>query len=385
MHRRRLRLGMVGGGEGSFIGAVHRIATRLDDQFELVAGALSSDPERSARSAGPLGIAAERSYSSFQQMAESEKAREDGIDVVSIVTPNHMHFPVAKAFLEQGIAVVCDKPLSLNLAEALALEKLVADSGCFFGLTHNYTGYPLVRQARRMVADGLLGDIRLVHVEYIQDWLTNKEEEGENKQAQWRTDPARSGQGGCLGDIGTHAFNLAEFISGLSTTEVLADLTTFVPGRRVDDNVHVLSRYSNGARGVLLASQVAPGNENNLKIRLYGEKAGLEWEQENPNVLWYSPFGQAVQRLTRGGPGISDDASRVTRIPAGHPEGYLEGFANVYSDIAEVLHLKQAGKTVGDELRLIPGIAEGVAGMRFIDSVVASSRENGRWTALDPS
>ena len=385
MTREKIRLGMVGGGEGSFIGAVHRIAARIDDHFELVAGALSADAARSARSAEALGIAADRSYSSFETMAVSERAMAEGIDVVSIVTPNHMHFPVAKAFLAQGIAVICDKPLSLTLAEALELESLVRESGCFFGLTHNYTGYPMVRHARRMVADGLLGELRLVQVEYVQDWLTQKEEDGENKQAQWRTDPARSGGGGCLGDIGTHAFNLAEFISGLRTTEVLADLETFVSGRQLDDNVHILSRYENGAKGMLWASQVAPGNENNLKIRLYGERAGLEWHQEQPNHLWYSPFGEPVQRLTRGGPGMSEDAQRVTRTPAGHPEGYLEGFANIYSDIAQVLHLRKENAPIAEELSLIPDISQGVLGMKFIQSALESSQQNSCWVALDQS
>ncbi len=379
----KLKLGMVGGGEGSFIGAVHRIASRIDDHYNLVAGALSSDPERAVRSAIELGIDSERSYASFEEMAKQEKSRIDGIDAVSIVTPNHMHFPVAKAFLEQSIPVICDKPMTISLDEALQLESLVKNTGCYFGLTHNYTGYPLVRHARRMVQDGVLGDIRVVQVEYAQDWLSRKEEDGDNKQAQWRGDPKRSGPGGCLGDIGTHAFNLASFISGLKTREVLADLGTLVPGRLLDDNVNVLLRYENGAKGMLWSSQVAPGNENALKIRIYGENAGLEWAQENPNELWYSPLGESVQRITRAGSGVSDDASRVTRIPPGHPEGYLEGFANLYSDIAEILRQRAIGNDVGEELQLVPGITEGVAGMKFISAVIDSSRQNSNWVSLD--
>lgn len=380
---RKIRLGMVGGGEGSFIGAVHRIASRIDDQYELVAGALSSEPDRSARSAAALGIDGSRSYASFADMAIREKAREDGIDAVSIVTPNHMHFPVAKAFLTQGIAVICDKPLSLSLDEALELETLVKESDCFFGLTHNYTGYPLVRHARHLVNEGVLGKIQIVQVEYAQDWLSRKEEDGDNKQAQWRCDPNRSGPAGCLGDIGTHAFNLASFISGLKTTEVLADLETFVPGRLLDDNVHVMLRYANGAKGMLWASQVAPGNENTLKIRIYGENAGLQWAQENPNELWYSPLGEPMQRITRAGPGLSEAANRVSRTPPGHPEGYLEGFANLYSDIAEILRRRENGDTIGPELQLVPGISDGVAGMKFINAVLNSSKKNGSWTALN--
>ncbi|WP_022953918.1 Gfo/Idh/MocA family protein [Leucothrix mucor] len=379
----KIRLGMVGGGEGAFIGAVHRIAARMDDRYELVAGALSSDPERAARSAADLGISSERSYASFSEMAVAEKQRDNGIDAVSIVTPNHMHFPVAKAFLEQGIAVISDKPLTVSLDEALELEALVKQSGCFFAVTHNYTGYPLVRQARHMVKTGELGNIRLVHVEYLQDWLTNKEEEGGNKQAEWRTDPARSGPAGSLGDIGTHAFNLARFISGLKVEEVSADLTSFVPGRQVDDNVNVMMRFEGQAKGMLWSTQVAPGNENNLKIRIYGDKGGLEWNQENPNQLMYSPFGEPTRTLTRGGHGLCDEALRVTRVPAGHPEGYLEGFANVYSDIADALLHCKAGASPESVMQLIPDIGAGVSGMKFISSVIASSQENGKWTKLN--
>ncbi|GAA0416325.1 Gfo/Idh/MocA family oxidoreductase [Cocleimonas flava] len=380
---KKIRLGMVGGGEGAFIGAVHRIASRIDDRYELIAGALSSDPERAARSAENLGIHSSRSYSTFTEMAIAEKQREDGIDAVSIVTPNHMHFPVAKAFLEQGIAVISDKPLTVSLEEALELEEIVKESGCFFAVTHNYTGYPLVRQAKHMVETGELGNIRLVQVEYVQDWLTVKEEDGGNKQAEWRTDPTRSGPGGCLGDIGTHAFNLARFISGLKVEEVSADLTSFLPGRQVDDNVHVMMRLEGQAKGMLWSSQVAPGNENNLKIRIYGDKGGLEWHQENPNKLIFSPFGEPSRTLTRAGHGLSDEANRLIRTPAGHPEGYLEGFANIYTDIADALLECQAGASPESVMKLIPDIEAGISGMKFINSVISSSQENGKWVKLD--
>ena len=383
MATKKIRLGMVGGGEGAFIGAVHRIAARLDDRYELVAGALSSDADRAARSAADLGIDNNRSYSNFAEMARTEKQHDDGIDAVSIVTPNHMHFPVIKSFLENGIAVISDKPLTVSLEEALELETLVKDTGCFLAVTHNYTGYPLVRQARHMVETGKLGNIRLVHVEYVQDWLTVKEEEGGNKQAEWRTDPARSGPGGCLGDIATHAFNLAGFISGLKVEEVSADLTSFLPGRQVDDNVHVMMRFQGQAKGMLWSSQVAPGNENNLKIRIYGDKGGLEWHQENPNQLMHSPFGESNRILTRAGHGLSDEANRVSRIPAGHPEGYLEGFANIYSDIADALIKHQNGASAESVMELIPNIDAGVAGMKFISSVIESSNKNGEWVTLN--
>jgi predicted dehydrogenase len=380
---KKLKLGMVGGGEGAFIGAVHRIASRIDDRYELVAGALSSDAERAKRSAFALGIDETRSYSSFEEMAKTESAREDGIDAVSIVTPNHMHFPVAKAFLEHGIHVICDKPVTMDLAQALELKTIVESSGKIFALTHNYTGYPMVRQARKMVADGLLGNIRLVQAEYIQDWLTVAEEQGDNKQAQWRTDPSKAGAGGSLGDIGTHAFNLASFVSGQDVSEVAAELTAFVPGRVLDDNAHVMLRFANGAKGLLWSSQVAPGNENGLRLRVYGEKGGLEWAQENPNELWYSPFGEPVQKITRAGHGSSDVANRGTRIPAGHPEGYLEGFANIYSDVADAILAHDAGQPVPEYVADIPGIQAGIAGMEFIEKVVQSSRDNGVWTPFD--
>ncbi|WP_041523691.1 Gfo/Idh/MocA family protein [Gilvimarinus agarilyticus] len=377
----RIRLGMVGGGRGAFIGAVHRIASRIDDKYELVAGALSSNPENAKASAEDLLIAPERSYASYEEMFKAEAAREDGIEAVAIVTPNHMHFPVAKAALEAGINVICDKPVTRTLEEALELEQLVKKSDSFFALTHNYSGYPLVRYAREMVERGDLGNIRLVQVEYPQEWLTEAQGD-DNKQASWRTDPARSGAGGCLGDIGTHAFQLARFISGQKVSSVCADLTAFVPGRQVDDNVHVMMRFENGAKGLLWTSQVAPGCENGLRIRIYGDKAGLEWAQETPNELWLTPLFAHHQRITRRNDNIdSDIAARGIRIPQGHPEGYLEGFATVYSDIAEVLQAKRDGKKIDIE-SWIPGIETGVEGLKFISAVIASSEADSRWTAL---
>lgn len=377
---RRLRLGMVGGGQGAFIGAVHRIAARIDDRYELVAGAFSSDPDRASASAAELHVAPERAYGSYAEMASAEAAREDGIDVVSIVTPNHVHFPVAKAFLEAGIHVICDKPMTTTLEDARALADLVEKTGLFFGLTHNYTGYPLVRQARAMVNKGDLGAIRVVQVEYPQDWLSVKEEgTGENKQAEWRTDPSRSGPAGCVGDIGTHAYNLARFITGLEVEEIAADLHTFIDGRRLDDNAHMMMRFKGGAKGMLWSSQVSPGNENALRIRIYGEKAGLEWAQENPNILFHTPFGEPPRTLTRGGHGLGDEAAAATRIPPGHPEGYLEGFAQLYNDFADQISARVYGNKPNPLSLQAPGIHEGVDGVRFIEKAVESSRNGGGW------
>ncbi len=375
MHK-RIKYGMVGGGQGAFIGAVHRIAARIDDQFELVAGALSSNAERAATSAAELGILPERAYSSFEDMAKMEAQRADGIEAVSIVTPNHMHFPVAKAFLEAGIHVICDKPLTSTLEDAIELKKIADASDAEFILTHNYSGYPMVRHAREMVQSGSIGKIRKVHVEYIQDWLSNAADD-DNKQAAWRTDPARSGIGGAIGDIGTHAFQLAHFISGDPVKELAADLTSFVDGRKVDDDTHMLLRFESGAKGYLWASQVAPGNENSLKIRVYGEKGGLEWEQENPNILTVGMFGEPKHTITRGGNGAGDAANAVTRTPGGHPEGYLEGFATIYREAADIVREGRKPES------LSPTVDEGLAGMRFIDAAVRSSKANAQWVSLD--
>ncbi|MDP1700389.1 MAG: Gfo/Idh/MocA family oxidoreductase [Aestuariivirga sp.] len=378
----RIRLGMVGGGQGAFIGAVHRLAARMDDHYEFVAGALSSDAARSKASGEELGLAPDRIYGDFREMAKAEAKRRDGIEAVSIVTPNHMHFPAAKAFIEAGIHVVCDKPLSLNLKEALALEKLLAKNrNVIFALTHNYSGYPMIRQARAMVAAGELGDIRVVQGEYPQDWLTTDLEKSGQKQAAWRTDPKRTGAGGCVGDIGTHTYQLGCFVSGLKLAELSADLTTFVKGRRVDDNVHVMLRYKGGAKGMIWASQVAPGHENGLKIRVYGTKGGLEWVQADPNYLWYTPFGEPKRLITRGGAGSNAAAARVTRVPPGHPEGYLEGFANIYTEVARAIKARRAGKKPDKDVQF-PGIEDGVAGMAFIEACVKSSAKNGKWVKV---
>jgi predicted dehydrogenase len=363
-----LKLGMVGGGEGAFIGATHRWASRLDGEWTLVAGALSSDPERAKRSAATLGIAPDRAYEDFGAMALAEAAREDGIDAVAIVTPNHMHFAPAVAFLQAGIHVICDKPLTTSLAEAEELARLVKDTGLVFALTHNYAGYPMVRQAKAMVAEGALGAIRVVNVEYAQDWLSTPLEETGQKQAAWRTDPARSGPAGAVGDIGTHAYQLASFITGLPWEVTAAQVHTFVPGRRLDDNAFVWMAAGD-SRGLLWCSQVAPGNENNLRIRVYGEKGGLEWHQEEPNVLWYTPLGEPKRMLTRAGAGAGPAAARVSRIPSGHPEGYLEGFANIYVEAARAIRAHKAGEPVPAEVTF-PTVKDGVAGVRFIESVI---------------
>lgn len=372
----RLKLGMVGGGQGAFIGAVHRMAARLDDQWELVAGALSSDPERALTSSRELGISDDRSYSNFAAMAKAEAERADGIDAVAIVTPNHVHAGPAISFLNHGIHVICDKPLSATLDQARDIAHAVKESGKCFVLTHNYTGYPLVRQARHMIAAGELGDIRVVQVEYAQDWLA---EEISNKQADWRTDPAKSGAGGCIGDIGTHAINLATFVTGLEVKEVAADLETFVPGRGLDDNAQVFLRFEGGAKGMLWSSQVAVGNENNLTLRIYGSKAGIEWSQENPNVLLFTRFGEPKQVLTRGGPGTSP---ADTRIPSGHPEGYLEAFGTIYADAAKLIRAHEM-KSDAPQSGPIPDINDGVFGMAFVSACVKSSENNSAWVKVN--
>lgn len=377
----RIRLGMVGGGEGAFIGAVHRIAARLDDRYEFVAGALSATPEKARRSGEALRLAPDRIYDDFATMAKREAKREDGIEAVAIVTPNHVHAAAATAFLKAGIHVICDKPLTTTLKDALKLKALAAESGRVFMVTHNYSGYPMVRQARAMVAAGEIGEIRVVQVEYAQDWLTEKLEDSGQKQADWRVDPARSGAGGCVGDIGTHAHHLAGFVTGLKVAELCAELTSFVPGRRLDDNVQILLRYETGARGMLWASQVAPGNENGLKLRVYGSKGGLEWRQEHPNQLVFSPFGKPVQTLSRGLGYLQPAASRVTRIPSGHPEGYLEAFATLYSEAAEAIQAARVGRKP-DKVVMFPGVDDGVAGVAFIEAAVKSSAKGAAWVKL---
>ncbi|MEM6887190.1 MAG: Gfo/Idh/MocA family oxidoreductase [Pseudomonadota bacterium] len=375
----RIRLGMVGGGRDAFIGAVHRIASRIDDRFELVAGAFSSTAEKSLASAADLGVAPDRAYGDFLEMAKREARLKNGIQAVSIVTPNHMHYPVAREFLKRGIHVICDKPLTSTLADAKKLVKAAESSDALFILTHNYTGYPMIRQARQMVEQGDLGTIQVVQVEYVQDWLT---EEVSFKQADWRTDPDQSGAGGSTGDIGTHAFNLASFVTGLELDALAADLQAFVPGRRVDDNGHVLMRFKGGAKGMLWCSQVAPGNENALKLRIYGTKGGLEWAQEDPNYLWVTPFGEPKRLVTRAGAGTTDVSARLTRTPPGHPEGYLEGFANIYGEAAEAIAAHAAGLPVPDGV-IFPTVADGLKGVQFVDACVRSSARNAAWVTLD--
>ena len=383
---RRLRLGMVGGGPGAFIGAVHRIAARLDDHFELVAAALSSDAARGRAAARDLHIPPDRAYGDYKEMARSEAARADRIDAVSIVTPNNLHYPMAKAFLDAGIHVICDKPLTTTVDEALDLADSVRRTRLIFGVTHNYTGYPMVRQARQMAADGQLGKIRVVQVQYAQDWLATPLENTGQKQAVWRTDPAQSGPGGSLGDIGTHAYNLACFVTGLKCHQVAADVSTFVPGRRLDDNVHILLRFEEGARGMLWASQVATGNANNLRLRVYGDKAGLEWHQEEPNCLQFARLGCAPEILRRlGAGGDSVPAAHASRIPAGHPEGYLEAFAQLYTDLAEQIRAHDAKRSPAQQSLLVPNVEDGVEGMRFIAATLESSRRNAQWTNLQAS
>ena len=382
MNHRRIRLGMVGGGEGAFIGAVHRIAARLDDHYELVAGALASSAAKAQRSGRALGLAEDRIYTDYAAMALAESARADGIEVVSIVTPNHLHAPVAAAFLKAGIHVICDKPVTTTLKDAKALQALAAKRELVFAVTHNYTGYPMVRHARQMVQEDALGDIRVVQVEYPQDWLTGRLEATGQKQAEWRTDPKRSGAGGCIGDIGTHAYNLADYITGLNVTELCAELSTFVKGRQLDDNAQVMLRYANGARGALWASQVAPGNQNNLRIRVYGSKGGVEWQQEHPNQLHWSPFGEATQVLSRATNAANAAAARISRIPAGHPEGYLEGFATLYAEIAQAIRASRPGGPKADPAAHFPSLVDGLKGVEFIEAVVRSSARGGRWVRL---
>jgi predicted dehydrogenase len=379
---RRLRLGMVGGGRGAFIGAVHRIAARLDDRWQLVAGALSSDPERGRLSGEDLLLDPARIYADAAEMAKREKRRKDGIDAVAIVTPNYAHAPAAKAFLRAGIHVICDKPLTTSLREAETLAKLAKDSGLIFAVTHNYTGYPLVRQARAMVAEGVLGKLRVVQVEYAQDWLATRLEDSGQKQAEWRTDPVKSGPAGSIGDIGSHAFNLAEFIAGDEVEALAAEAHAFVEGRRLDDNAHMLLRFRGGARGMLWCSQVAAGQENGLRIRLYGERGGLEWQQENPNLLVHSPLGEAPRLIRRNGAGAYPVANAASRVPSGHPEGYLEGFAQLYVDIAEQITARIEGREPIPFSTLVPTVADGVRGVRFIEAAVRSSAKGARWLAI---
>ena len=376
---RKIRIGMVGGGKDAFIGGVHRIALRLDGYYELVAGSFSSNFDNSKETGKDLGLTEDRIYKTYQEMAEKESSRSDGIDVVAIVTPNHLHVPIAKIFAEKGIHIICDKPLALSSKEAISLKNIVESKKLIFALTHNYTGYPMVRHARSLIQKGDLGSIRVIQAESPQDWLTTKAEDSGLKQAEWRTDPKRSGGGGCIGDIGTHAFNLIRFITGLEIEELSADIHTFVKGRLLDDNAQIMLRFKGGAKGALWSSQVAVGNENNLKIRIYGENGGIEWRQEDPNYLYYTEFGHPTQRVTRGSGNVSKEAKDVTRIPPGHPEGYLEGFANIYNDVYKKLYAQINNQNYDDSNDCYPTINDGVEGMRFIETALESSKNNGKW------
>ena len=376
----KIKLGMVGGGKGSFIGEVHRMAARLDDRYELLAGALSSDVNTAKESALSLNLDKKRSYSSFDTMAEVEAALEDGIEAVAIVTPNHLHAKVAEAFLNNGIHVICDKPLTSSLADAEGLASIVKDTGLVFAVTYNYSGYPMVRQAKEMIAKGEIGTVRLVQSEYAQDWLATNIEQNGQKQATWRTDPNQAGVGGAIGDIGTHAYHLAEFITGLEASSLLADLDSFVSGRSLDDNANILLHYKNGAKGMLWVSQIASGKENGLNIRIFGDKGGLEWSQEDPNYLQHTTLGKPKQILTRAGSTSGELANAASRIPSGHPEGFIEGFANIYRETADLI-LAHNNKT--EFTNLVPTVDDGLRGMRFIDKAVASNQAGSIWQSLD--
>ena len=378
---------MVGGGRGAFIGGVHRIAAAIDGQIELVAGAFSSDPEKSRSSGADFFLPAERCYGSFEELIRGEADLPEGerMDFVSIVTPNHMHFAPAQLALQHGFHVLSDKPATFDLDEAKTLAGLVEETGLLYGLTHNYTGYPLVKEARELVHAGKLGKIRKVVVEYPQGWLATRVEESGQKQAAWRTDPKRSGAAGCIGDIGTHAENLAEYITGLKISELAADLTTFVEGRQLDDDGNILLRFDNGAKGVLHASQISVGEENNLSIRVYGERGGLEWHQNEPNTLLLKWLDQPMQVYRTANGYLGKAALAAGRTPPAHPEGYLEAFANIYKNFATAIRARIEGRTLApDDLALdFPKIADGIRGMAFIQAVVKSSQANAAWTKLE--
>ncbi len=374
---RKLRMGMVGGGPGAFIGPVHRIAAELDGQIELVAGAFSQSPERSRAAGESYKIEPGRAYANFEQLIESEQKRSDGINFVAIVTPNHLHLPVAVAALKAGIPVMSDKPATATYAEAQQLEQAVKAAGIPYGLTHTYAGYALVRDARELVSSGKLGPIRKIVVEYLQGWLSQPIEKSGQKQAAWRSDPALSGPGGCIGDIGVHAFHLAEYISGLKVTAVNTQLLSVVEGRRVDDDCTSLLNFDNGAHGVLISSQIAAGEGNDIKIRVYGDKGSLEWRQEDPNRLRVKWLDAPEEIRHASGPYLGQSARAVTRLPGGHPEGYLEAFAVLYREFAEALHAWKEGRP-NPLPATLPGIEAGVRGMRFIQRSIESSK-NKTW------
>ncbi len=374
--QRPIRLAMVGGGQDAFIGAVHRHAAALDGRYVLVAGALSSTPERSRASGAALGLPAERSYGTWQDLLAGERQREDGAEIISIVTPNHLHFPVALAAVQAGFHVICDKPLVPTLDEARQLEAAVKQAGVAFAVTYNYSGYPMIRQAREMVRGGRLGDVRKVIVEYHQGWLATRQT---GKQAEWRTDPARNGPAGALGDIGSHAEQLATFVSGLALDQVAAELTAFVPGRPLDDDASMLLRFEGGARGVLTVSQIEIGRENDLRLSVFGSAGSLSWRQEDPNHLVYDQLDTARQILTRGGPGTGEAAGAMTRLPAGHPEAFIEAFANIYRAVADDLAAREQGENIPPDY---PTVRDGVQGVAFMTRVLESAAGGGVWVSF---
>ncbi|HET9487809.1 MAG TPA: Gfo/Idh/MocA family oxidoreductase [Chryseosolibacter sp.] len=381
---RKLRMGMIGGSTEAFIGAVHRKAAAIDGQIELVCGAFSSNPEKSKATGKALYLDPNRVYPSFDEMIRREKELPEGerMDFVSIVTPNHVHFAPAKAALENGFHVIIDKPLAFNVAEAKQLKKIVDKTGMILALTHTYTGYPLVKEAREMVRTGKIGKVRKVYVEYPQGWLSTFVEGSGNKQASWRTDPSKSGAGGAIGDIGTHAANLAEYVTGSNITEINAMLNIVVKGRQLDDDASMLVKFDNGASGVLLATQVAAGDENNLNIRVYGEKGGLEWRQEEPNTLVVKWLDKPKEIVRAGWGYLSDPAKLNTRTPSGHPEGYLEAFANIYQSFARAVRAWKPGKKIDPAKFDFPDVEDGVKGMAFVEAVIKSSASNKKWISV---
>jgi predicted dehydrogenase len=381
----KLRLGMIGGGQGAFIGAVHRIAARIDGDYELVCGAFSSNAEKSKASGVALGLSPDRSYASYEELIEKEKQlpADQRVQVISIVTPNHVHFGPTKMALENGFHVVLDKPMTFSLAEAKELEKVVKASGKLFCLTHTYTGYPMVKEAKQLVKAGKIGKVRKIYVEYPQGWLSTFLEGEDNKQASWRTDPGKSGIAGAMGDIGTHAFNLMEYVTGLEVTQLCADINIVVEGRKLDDDGAVLIKLNNGASAVLTATQIAAGEENNVKIRVYGETGSLEWQQWDANTLIVKPINKPWEIWRTGAGYVSSYATHNTRTPGGHPEGYLEAFANLYHNFALCVKAQIEGTQASPEAQDYPGIEEGVRGMAFIENVIESGKSDVKWTKFN--
>lgn len=376
---RRIRLGMVGGGEGAYIGGIHRFAARMDNQYELVAGAFDVDPERGHAFAGQNFVAAERSYKDYQTMIAAESTREDGVDIIAICTPNFTHYPIARACLDAGIDVICEKPLTTTLDDAEALAEVVQRTGRFLGVTYTYSGYPMVMEARSKIEAGLIGKVRTVQVEYPLEWMATGIELKNNQQAAWRVDPKKNGRGGSIGDIGTHAYHLASYVTGLQAESVLADLATFVEGRALDDNAHVLIRYEGGARGMLWSSQVAIGCSNALRLRVFGETGSLMWFQEQPNELLYTSLEGDSQIIKRGRDTLHDLTKARTRTPPGHPEGYIEAFSNLYQGFATILRLRDEKRNLTENTHVIPQIYDGLKGVAFVDAVVDSHEQGSVW------